>query len=389
MSILLWILKIHLITVYFFIKIFHSQKKQVCFLSRQSNELSLNYQKIMQELDKENIEYKYIIKKVNNSINESLRTQGNYSNFGKFLKSILKNMKSALSYYFSMYSQMRLIASSKVVVIDGYNLPVCLLKHKKNTTIIQMWHALGAVKKFGYQVLGKKDGVSPKVAKILNMHYNYDYVLSGTKEMNKVFAEAFNIREDKILNIGTPTIDYLQEKNSPIVNEIYGKYQGLKSKKNVLYVPTFRVSKINGLQELIKDFDFKKYNLIVKLHPKDNNIIDDKRIINGKDYSATDLIKIADYVITDYSSLMIDALVLNKKVLLYVYDYESYIKNNGLNINLLEDYSNITKVKAKDIIAILNNKSYDMKEYQNFLMKYNPNVKNCTQKIVKLIKEYL
>ena len=59
MSILLWILKIHLITVYFFIKIFHVQKKQVCFLSRQSNELSLNYKMIMQELDKENIKYKW------------------------------------------------------------------------------------------------------------------------------------------------------------------------------------------------------------------------------------------------------------------------------------------------------------------------------------------
>lgn len=386
MSILLWILKIHLITVYFFIKIFHVQKKQVCFLSRQSNELSLNYKMIMQELDKENIKYKYILKKVNNSVNETLRTQGNYSNFNNFLVSIFKNLKSVISYYFSLYAQMRLIASSKVVVIDGYNLPVCLLKHKKGTTVIQIWHALGAVKKFGYQVLGKKDGVSPKVAKILNMHYNYDYVISCTKEMNKVLAEAFSISEDKILNIGTPTIDYLQEKNNDKVKEIYNEYPNLKSKKNVVYVPTFRVSKINGLDELIKSFDFKKYNLVVKLHPKDTNKINDRRVVNGKNFNTNDLIKIADFVITDYSSLMIDTLVANKKLLLYVYDYNTYTKNNGLNINLLKEYPNITKVNAKEINKILKKDQYDLKEYQKFYNKYNPNLKSCTKKIVELIQ---
>ena len=72
MTVLLYILKLHLISVYFFIKLFHRQKKQVCFLSRQTNTLSLNYKLIIKELDKYNIPYKYICKKVDSKVNDIL-----------------------------------------------------------------------------------------------------------------------------------------------------------------------------------------------------------------------------------------------------------------------------------------------------------------------------
>ena len=76
-------------------------------------------------------------------------------------------------------------------------------KHKKNTTIIQMWHALAAIKKFGYQTIGYTNGLKPKIAKVLCMHKNYDYVISGSKEMNKYFAEAFNVEEEQVKEIAT------------------------------------------------------------------------------------------------------------------------------------------------------------------------------------------
>lgn len=176
MNIFLHLLKFHLITVYFFIKLITRQKKQVVFLSRQYNDISLNYAGVIDLLEEEGITYKCVCKKVLSSINDSVRTQGNYSNGQTFFKKILKNFKESLSYYFSLYSQMRLIAESKVVIVDGYNIVVSLLKHKKGTKVIQMWHALGAIKQFGYQSIGKKDGINSDMARILKMHNNYDYI---------------------------------------------------------------------------------------------------------------------------------------------------------------------------------------------------------------------
>lgn len=345
---------------------------------------------VMDVLKKEHIPYQYLVKKINANINDSLRTQGNYSNTSKFMKSILANLKSAWKYYVSLFKQMRLIATSKVVITDGYNLPVCLLKHKKGTKVIQMWHALGAVKQFGYQVLGNKDGVSPKVAKILKMHHNYDYVLSGVEAMNPYFSAAFNVPQEKVLAIGTPTIDYLLQDDLKVKKAIFDKYPKLRKKINVLYSPTFRNDKRDGFKELIANFDFTKFNLIVTFHAKVNDVVNDNRIIKIKrsDFSTYDVLKICDYVITDYSALLLDTLVVKKKILFYVYDYDEYRTENGLNVELLKDYPSLTKKSAQDLVMTLK-KPYDNKAYQKLCALYRPTVTDSTKKICKLVKECL
>ena len=55
MKIILYLAKAYFVTIYFFIKLFTIQKKQVFLLSRQFNSPSINYQTIMDELDKDNI----------------------------------------------------------------------------------------------------------------------------------------------------------------------------------------------------------------------------------------------------------------------------------------------------------------------------------------------
>lgn len=380
-----------MISVYFFIKLLHRRKNQVFFLSRQFDEPSLNYQAIMKRLEDEKIPYKFICKKVNANINDSIRTQGNYSNTFSFLKKTFSHFHSALGYYFDLYKQMRYIAQSKVIIVDGYNLPVSLLKHKKGTKVIQMWHALGAIKQFGYQTIGRKDGISPKVAKILKMHANYDYVLSGSVGMNPFFAEAFHVSEEKVLPIGTPTVDYMRMKDKKIAAKITKKYPSMKEKINVLYSPTFRNDKRQNLEELVKYFDFEKANLLITFHPKVENSIADDRIlvIDREEFSTFDIVKMVDYVITDYSALMIDAAVANKKILLYVYDYEKYEEDNGLNIHLLEDYPHLASKSGKKIVETILNNLYDEKEYKAFKAKYVPNIKSSTEEIMKLIKECL
>ena len=392
MNIFLHLLKFHLITVYFFIKLITRQKKQVVFLSRQYNDISLNYAGVIDLLEEEGITYKCVCKKVLSSIKDSVRTQGNYSNGQTFFKKILKNFKESLSYYFSLYSQMRLIAESKVVIVDGYNIVVSLLKHKKGTKVIQMWHALGAIKQFGYQSIGKKDGINSDMARILKMHNNYDYILSGSEGMNPFFAEAFNTDISHVLAIGTPTVDYMRKKNPEAKKKIFKRYPQMKKKTNVLYSPTFRNDKQDNTQSLIDVFDFEKCNLIITNHPKvDNNTLDSRVIyINRDEFSTFDIVKVVDYVITDYSALMIDAAIANKKILLYVYDYDKYSKDNGVNIEMLKDFPHISSKSAEEIVKIITDDRYDEEEYAEFKKLYTPNIKgSSTKKIVDLIKRCL
>lgn len=392
MKLILYLIKVHFIIIYAFIKLFTKQKKQVYLLSRQFSSPSINYQMIIDELEKQGIPYKVKCKKVNTSINDSVRTQGNYSSTSSFLKKLFSNLKGSFGYYFSLYGQMVSIAQSKVIIVDGYNLPVSLLRHKKGTKVIQEWHALGAIKKFGYQSIGKVDGINPDVARILKMHAGYDYVISGSIGMNKYFAEAFNVPLKKVLAIGTPTVDFLKTVDKNKEKTLYKKYPQLKKKINVLYSPTFRNKKNYNYDEIMKNTDFEKINLIVTYHSKVEEMIDDERVINinSSEFSTFDILKICDYVITDYSALMIDAAIIDKKILLYVYDYDQYEKENGVNINLLDDFSKISSKSAKKIMDIIKENKYDEESFKKFKKLYTPKVKTtCLDETMKLIEDCL
>ena len=69
-----------------------------------------------------------------------------------------------------MIKQMYHIATSRVVILDSYCIVISILKHKKKLTIIQMWHAMGAFKKFGYSIIGKSEGTSKKIIDLMRMH---------------------------------------------------------------------------------------------------------------------------------------------------------------------------------------------------------------------------
>ena len=73
--------------------------------------------------------------------------------------------------------------------------------------------------------------------------------------------------------------------------------------------------------ELINSIDYKKYNLILKLHPLTNFEINDDRVIIDKKYSTTEMMYVSDYVISDYSSIIYEAGILKKKLIFYSFDF--------------------------------------------------------------------
>lgn len=251
-----------------------------------------------------------------------------------------------------------------------------MLKHKKNTTVIQLWHALAAMKKFGYQSIGLEDGVNPKVAKILDMHKNYDYIISGSDEMKKSFSEAFNTPIECVTSIGSPYIDFLLKDDTKKIEKVYKKHPELKNKVNILYSPTFRKDGRNYIKNVIDNIDLDKYNLIVTCHSKDKekNEINYKKLVDCSDVPYNLLIKIADYVITDYSALSVEVAIVKTKLLLYVCDIDKYSKENGLNVDLFKELPNYTKKDISDIVKIIDDNNYDENILNNFREKFVSNL---------------
>ena len=224
------------------------------------------------------------------------------------------------------------------------------------------------------------------------MHANYDLITCTSKETKKIYAEAFNTSADKIQVWGMPRIDYILGKDDEInekIKKLYFEYPKLEKKETILYVPTFRKGETIEVDKIIEAVDKEKYNLIIRLHPLDNTKVDSKYIINGK-YSTIDLIKIADYVITDYSAIAFEAAILNKQLYFYLYDIDKYKMDRGLNIDLKKEMPISTKEDIKDIVEIIKKDTYNFEELEKFKEKYVQTVDtNNTARIVEYIQNSL
>lgn len=361
---LITLFKFNLKFVYFFLKLFPVNNKKIILLSRQFNEPSIDFEYIKEEFLKRDSNFKVVV----------------------LTKKMEKGLKGLLKYYLHLYKQMYHLATTKICIVDTYIIPVSVLKHKKSLKIYQIWHAMGTVKKFGYQTLDKTGGKDKKLSLLMNMHKGYTNIICGSDAIKQSLSKAFNYEEDKIISNDLPRIDYLIKEKQKLKKQIYNTYPKLKNKKNILYVPTFRTYKNTKVMELVKNIDHTKYNFILKTHPVEEIDLPNKEKYEYDKFTSLQLLTIADYVITDYSTISVESTVLNIPLYFYTYDYDKYIEENGLNIDIKEEFPNSVFSQAKDLVMSIENNNYDFKSLKNFKNKYIFSGKgNGTQKMVDFI----
>lgn len=360
--------KICLSIVYACFKIFSVKDNRVVFISRQNDELSLDFKLIEEELVKRNPEI--IIKPICCRMDD--RRKGKVS----FLLALIKSL--------------RYLAISSVCVIDSYWPAVSMLNHKEELTVIQIWHALGAIKKFGYQTLGKEYGRDREISVAMFMHRKYDFVIAGGHAWNKYFAEAFDVSENQIINIGLPRIDYLLNTEKENREKVLEKYPQFNNKPVILYAPTFRRSANKSPIDLINKLDDGRYNIVIKSHPNQPIEFDGASVYYCPEFSTMEMLSISEYVITDYSAVAIEAAVLDKKTLYYLYDYEEYLKANGLNVDPMKTMPGCSFKEADSIVEIIDKNIYPYNQLKKYKDNYLPEkMGQSTSELVRVILDCL
>ena len=347
MKFLIDIVFLHLRIVYFFMKFRKVNPNKIVMLSRQTAKPSMDFLMLKEELIKQNNQAEVVI------LNKMLN----------------KNIKSMLGFYFHIYEQLWHMSNAYTIVVDTYCIPVSMFKHQKETKVIQIWHSAGAIKKFGLQTLGSAGGRGATLSKAMRMHENYDVIVSSSEAMIPHFAQAFGCDEKQFVSIGLPRIDYLVNNEKKLQEAIYAKYPQLKEKPVVLYVPTFRRNRGLHVNEFFEKFNYEKYHLVFKHHPLFKTEIHDERILTIPEFSSLDLVTVADKVISDYSAISIEACALTKPLYLYLYDYDEYVSDVGVNIELKEELKDVVCMTADSLIACLD-KEYAMEPLLAFKNKY-------------------
>lgn len=228
-----------------------------------------------------------------------------------------------------------LMASSKYIVLDDFYPIVYPIKLGKNTELIQVWHAMGAFKTVGFSRLGKIGGPSPTSLS----HRNYTAAITSAEGIRHNYAEAFWIDIDKVHATGVPRTDIFFDETyiQTTKDRIYNNYPMLKEKKVVLFAPTFRGTGQKSAYYNFEWLDFQaieealgdEYVFIVKLHPfiknTENVPVDNDVFLDmTAEREINDLLFVTDILITDYSSVIFEASLLDIDTIFYVPDLEEY-----------------------------------------------------------------
>lgn len=288
------------------------------------------------------------------------------------------------------------ISRAKNIILDNY-FPVLggMNTLRPYVTVIQTWHAVGAIKAFG--LADKTFNHRPKRSKdrFQRTYQNVDYYVAGSKTMSEIFKKAFNINDDKILKTSMPRLDFYNDeaviKNT---NDCLRKSLNISNETIIItYAPTYRENQFN-VNDIHLDIEKmtrvlpNNYIIALRLHPTvelNNNL---KNVINlSKGYSLESVLSMTDILITDYSSVGFEFSNLERPIIYYPYDIDDYKKEKGL----IDKYENLTTsniaYSTDDIIQMIKENQFSIDEIRKFKHQWNKyNHTNNTNVLVKVLK---
>lgn len=179
--------------------------------------------------------------------------------------------------------------------------------------------------------------------------------IATSDEFRVIMSSALDLSIENIMLTGQPRNDLLFEKSEYFVKN---KIDKNKYSKVVMWMPTYRKSEyinhiqgefqedkigfflLEELEQIDKELETMQILLLIKLHPYD--ILSNKmykkykniKIIRNQELSKSGiqlypLIGACDALITDYSSVYIDYLILDRQIGFMIDDIESYNRDRG------------------------------------------------------------
>lgn len=309
-----------------------------------------------------------------------------------------QNTKSKIVKPFT-FAYFKAVLFSKYLVVENdlHNDIPCY--RNLNTYKINLFHGL-ALKKIYYSSnfvsnIFKKNfkNYLKKVLVGFCFPEEYNLIVTSNSLHKKHYTEAFNNKNVKIF-FQPRNINLIKHKNNNnYKNKIKKKFNINEKKTIITYLPTFRDTDLKknkcnlGSNEDFQKF-IKKNDLIFisKHHNFYNNnnfksISQGSKLDNIYNFSETniltqDLLLISDLLITDYSGVFFDYLILKKPIIFYCYDYYKYLKRDR---ELYFDYLDDDITPGSKVFKYLNLKKKILENLKKD-NKYKKNLKKA-QKI--------
>lgn len=232
------------------------------------------------------------------------------------------------------------LATAKHIFVDNYQVVLASCDFKNEQTCVQLWHADGAVKLFGFKDKATVERTPSAQKRFKQVYDNFHKVVVSSDDMGWIFEEAFDISHENLLKTGMPRTDFFYDeaKMAQATEKLQTKMPQLKDKQVLLYAPTFREGrfKVDELRLNIKNLEkglSEDHHLLLRLHPAvtldgewNNEFVTD---VSNED-DIFELLAVSDILITDYSSIPFEYSILGRPMIFYPYDLDDYVATRGI-----------------------------------------------------------
>lgn len=228
-------------------------------------------------------------------------------------------------------------------------LPVYAIGIGRKHIVVNLWHGVPLKK-----IVLMEENISRLQKAYFKYVFskNYCCVLTTSEKLIPIMAESFGIAKEKVKVWGQPRNDAIIEKHTE-KGELHHLMRALpKYEKSILYAPTYRDGEAVRLFPF-EDMDMERlqnyleeHQLLLCLRTHIEETVNSARYVQGRIVSlnadivddVTEYLSAFDILITDYSSVYIDYLLLDRPIIFLPYDKEKYLEKRGMNF----DYNTVT-----------------------------------------------
>ncbi len=274
------------------------------------------------------------------------------------------------------------LAAARAFVVDDYFFPIYVIRPRPGTVRLQVWHAAGAFKKFGYSVLDRSFGADEAFVRRVAIHGNYSLALVSSMAVAPFYAEAFGQPVELFASrYGLPRTDLFadagrRERALARLRATYGLPDG---RRIVLYAPTFRGDSVGKARyddlldlRVMHDVLGDDHAVLLKLHPFVRTALEIPpdlaafAIDASADPDLNELMLVADVLVTDYSSAIYEFSLLGRPIAFLAPDEDAYERERGFYLDFPGDLPGPVFATTAELAAAIRANAFDPERVRAF-----------------------